>query len=104
MNCGQASDVNSAGTRCSAFAMIGAAANLTGISNSESGSSGSVCCSSFEAAVFLALVQERHKVITRKQGRYFNGNFIIIITNEFNIPHGKPEVFHALFCSVMTDD
>src|SRR5258708_37491126 len=96
MNCGQAPEVNSAGTRCSAFAMSGAAANLTGIANSERGSSGSVCRSSIEAAVFLALVQERNKFITRKQGRYFNGYFIIMITNEYNIPHGKPKVFSCL--------
>ena len=93
MNCGQASEVNSAGTRCSAFAMTGAAAKLMGISNSERGSSGSVSCSSFEAAVFFALVQEKQRAISRKQGRYFNGYLINNITNENNIPHGKTEVF-----------
>jgi hypothetical protein len=79
--------------------MMGAAANLTGISNSERGSSGSVCSSSFEAAVFFVLLQERKKVIRRKQGRYFNGYLIIAITNEYNIPHDKVEVFYLLFCS-----
>ena len=100
MNCGQASEVNSAGTRRSAFAMIGAAASLIGISNSERGSSGSVCCSSFPAAVFFVLVQARNKTNTSKQGRYFNGYFIFNITNEYNIPHDKVEVFCPLFRSL----
>jgi hypothetical protein len=104
MNCGHALEVNSAGTRCSAFAIIGAAASLTGISNSERGNSGSVCCSSIAAAVFLALVQEKSKVITRRQGMYFNGYFIIIITNEYKIPHGKLEVFHNLFYSLIAGE
>jgi hypothetical protein len=104
MNCGQASEVNSAGTRCSALAMMGEAASLMGISNSERGSSGSVCCSSFEAAVFLELIQERSKAITRKQSRYFNGYLIILITNEYNIPRGKVKVFHVIFCALKVGD
>ena len=99
MNCGQASDVNSAGTRCSAFSRIGAAASLIGISSSDSGSSGSVCCSSLEAAIFLVLLQDSNHIITRMQARYFNGYFIIVITNENNIPHDKMKVFHTLFCA-----
>jgi hypothetical protein len=104
MYCGQASEVNSAGTRCSAFARMGAAANLTGISNSESGSSGSACCSSPEAAIFFVLLQERKKTIRKKQGRYFNGYLIVTITNEYNIPHDKVEVFYPLFCSAPEEE
>src|SRR5579863_1089950 len=104
MNCGHASEVNSAGTRCSAFAMMGAAANLTGISNSERGGSGSVCSSSLETLDFFVLVHDRKKTIRTKKSRYFNGYFIIIITNEYNIPHDKVEVFHDLFGSVKMGD
>ena len=74
MNCGQASDVNSNGTNFSAFARIGEAAILTGISSSESGSSGRVCNSSLEELVFFALEQARKKIIPSKQGRYFRLN------------------------------
>ena len=100
MNCGHASDVNSAGTRCSAFSKMGLAAILTGISNSERGSSGSVCCSSFDVAVFFVLLQDSNNISTKKRGRYFSGYPIIDITNENNIPRGKMEVFHCLFCAL----
>jgi hypothetical protein len=94
MNCGHESEVNSDGTKCSTLARMGAAANLTGMSNSEIGRSGSVCCSSFEDTDFLELEQERNKVIPNRRSRFFNG-YLIIIKNEYNIPPSMVEVFRS---------
>lgn len=104
MNCGQASEVNSDGTSFSAFARIGAAAIFMGISNSDNGSSGSVCCSSLAPVVFLLPEQADNKTIPIRRTGSFHG-YLIIIWNEYNIPYGKAEVFHHLFCSrvIVTD-
>ena len=83
MNCGQASEVNSAGTSFSAFARIGEAAIFMGMSNSDNGSSGNVCCSSFTALIFLELPQDIKKTIPNKKFRYFMG--YLFMQREYNI-------------------
>ena len=77
MKSGHESDVNSAGTRFSAFARIGAAAILIGKSISEKGSSGRVCCPSLETVVFLEEEQARKNTNKGRQKRSFNGYVFI---------------------------
>ena len=90
MKSGHASEVNSAGTSFSAFAITGAAAILIGISNSEKGSSGSVCRSSLEEATFLEDEQDRKKIRNDKYTRCFNGFVFILKTNIiFHLGWGK---------------
>jgi len=66
MKSGHASDVNSDGTNCSAFAKMGAAAIFSGMSNSENGSSGRDC-SSLEDMFFFEEVQATNKI--NKKGK-----------------------------------
>jgi hypothetical protein len=85
MNSGQASDVNSEGISFSAFARIGAAANFTGISNSERGNSGRICFTSLEEAVFLELEQATKNNDRTIKTRCFNGYFLTATNIIFQI-------------------